>query len=615
MSEPTPQLEQPADAPADANAAASTEGAAPPPVPVPVPLALAAGLLAPAAVFAYTGARTLADPGNGLPASPAALHWFWWVFAVSAVPLAALAAAGARRLLPRGVLRAVLALGLAAVLLVGVRAATEPVLRNFTWVVVLDLMAVLAAVLVAARAPVRVVTGGAAALAVLLLVAAVRLGHAGEGPPAAAADVPPVGNVYHVLLDGYQREAFDLVLQDHPELRLPGFTYYPRSTVQYSRTVWSVPSILTGSLLAEGQRMGDWRDGMVRGGLWRDLHAAGLELTIYPLGEALCSPFAERCLPADAQPAVERGNVDPTTFGVSAKWAAIDAWFTAMLPRSLALLLTGGERLLASNGSGEVELHEHRLSIVNRVLSPEARGEPQGSTKNLSPAYSAALFERMLADEPHRPAHGQYVFLHASLPHYPWALDGGCGYVGMAPEPSVEAYMAQAECGVRLIARLVETLKALGRYDDALIVVHGDHGVKFEYAADFMTRYADALRPEVRPVPGESEDAAAVRRAGFRAGGLLLVKQPGARGFTVSPVRAQALDIVPTILRHVGAPTDQYAGIPLQELDDSVDRPAEFYFGYQSELAFNTVPRDFSFSRYVLEHGAWRAAGTVRVNP
>lgn len=143
---------------------------------------------------------------------------------------------------------------------------------------------------------------------------------------------------------------------------------------------------------------------------------------------------------------------------------------------------------------------------------------------------------------------------HWMLPHRPWALlpDGttyrapwppGYGLRGWGPDGFFVAdgwrrHLLQLAYVDDAIARMVEVLKAAGRYDDALIVVVADHGVAFLPDLADMRSTNPTTAASILPVP-------------------LLIKFP--HGVAAAPVpgtvvdsRVTTLDIVPTLIEVLG---------------------------------------------------------------
>lgn len=95
------------------------------------------------------------------------------------------------------------------------------------------------------------------------------------------------------------------------------------------------------------------------------------------------------------------------------------------------------------------------------------------------------------------------------------------------------------------MAAFVENLKELGRYDDALIIVTGDHGEEFQEHGYWF--HCTALSPEQTHVP-------------------LLIKWPKSMGRGPTFTQASHLDVVPTLLELAGCPEETWSDLPGRSL-------------------------------------------------
>lgn len=143
-----------------------------------------------------------------------------------------------------------------------------------------------------------------------------------------------------------------------------------------------------------------------------------------------------------------------------------------------------------------------RLDLDGRLSLPQ-------SIAPLLGLKIAALFEdRVLQAEP-----GSAWLLHVFLPHDPYALDESCTIRDLPWEDNgghtenyamnteqeralmYPLYLAQVECTHRFLQGFFDSLRQAGMYDDAHIVIHGDHGSRIatvnlsarpSYAPDFV---------------------------------------------------------------------------------------------------------------------------------
>lgn len=331
----------------------------------------------------------------------------------------------------------------------------------------------------------------------------------------AAAD-PTRPNVYHFILDALQDESLEPSLSPSAAAALDGFVRF-RATAPVHTTVRALPRILTGREPAAGDH------GALRAALGgeanfvRDLRRAGYQtLAFVPrtLFAAMPSPFDRAVFHEENVPAADLRSLQAATFR--------RLWAYLVLPRSLGESLARG-RLFGLETGFFLMRPTDRLSTFAQ------------------PIHSRLSLERITDLESGLAPGGRYTLIHVILPHGPYILRPDCSYGG-AGEPTGIA--PQTECTLLLLSRFLDELRRLDRFDDSVILVHGDHGAG--------ERIVDG---------GTIGDETAWSRT------ALLVKPVRARG----PMRradriARLVDIAPTLLALLGLePGRSFDGSPLIE--------------------------------------------------
>jgi hypothetical protein len=150
----------------------------------------------------------------------------------------------------------------------------------------------------------------------------------------------------------------------------------------------------------------------------------------------------------------------------------------------------------------------------------------------LAASETLAHFQSDLAAAPR----GVAYFVHLLLPHYDYVYKNDClpgdpdfwqtqpGHDEIpsskeARQVAYTLYMDQVICTDRLMRALFDQMKALGIYDEATIIVHGDHGSRIgehsargpvealtdrdllDYFATLMAFKAPGIQPGIRPEP------------------------------------------------------------------------------------------------------------------
>ena len=137
---------------------------------------------------------------------------------------------------------------------------------------------------------------------------------------------------------------------------------------------------------------------------------------------------------------------------------------------------------------------------------PEWRG-------GVHPISTMRAFDRLIADIGAGPTRGVYYYAHFLLPHHPYIFDSDCTVrtpifewlepkmwlePGVAPmdaagrEAAYRDYFDQIQCTLIRLGELFDTMRTAGIFDDATIIVQGDHGSRIVLHMPF-----ESLREEI----------------------------------------------------------------------------------------------------------------------
>ncbi len=182
-----------------------------------------------------------------------------------------------------------------------------------------------------------------------------------------------------------------------------------------------------------------------------------------------------------------------------------------------------------------------------------------------------------------------FAFLHVALPHAPWIytpegkclssdlgayqepLAGGLGELEelwVANETVVaqqqQRYLWQLKYVDTLLGEVFARLRDVGMYDDALIVITGDHGVSFQ--GNHSRRVPDAQTlTDIMWVP-------------------LLIKRPGQTEGLVSDRNVETIDLWPTVADILGLPlAGRVEGVSLLD-ETQPERPLKRFHDERKEL-------------------------------
>lgn len=396
------------------------------------------------------------------------------------------------------------------------------------------------------------------------------------------------GNVYHIVLDGFQSDAFQYLLKRGEIAALESFTYFSNFKSSYWRTHFSMSSIILGEYYDGRENIMKWTyRSFDERGLFRDLHENSIPIIMYPYYKYYCPSFAATC---DSQVVHAAGE--------SGRQALTDLWFQSIIPPSLRTVLNSS----ASESKNEIRGHERSLGFsVTSFLGLEPV-----VPLHLHPIHSIHAFDRLLEEEENRPARGQYLFFHAILPHGPYLYGPNCELRDDFGD-DLARYYAQAKCGINIVKRLVAELKRRGRFDNSLIIVHADHGIqlvkkKGKLIFERDARVAGLIGRFNRDTDPTSKWPQEVINA--TANALLLVKFPKSDDtFNVCRNPVGALEIVPTILQSFGIDPAPYAGVLLQDVLRG--RASAIVSHFTNDMVVHHSIPDH-FSEYRLEEMMWR---------
>ncbi len=183
-----------------------------------------------------------------------------------------------------------------------------------------------------------------------------------------------------------------------------------------------------------------------------------------------------------------------------------------------------------------------------------------------------------------------FYFLHTLLPHEPWVyLPSGQRFstngntVGLSPRTShwsddfvavarnYQRHLLQVRYADTLLGQVLDRMRTVGLYDDALLVVTADHGATFRPGFPFRRPRAESF-VDIVSVP-------------------LFVKVPNQQTGTVFASNVETIDIVPTLAARLGIRLPWEAD-GVDAFDGSADARADKSLFFDDPLQRMTGPRD-----------------------
>jgi len=357
----------------------------------------------------------------------------------------------------------------------------------------------------------------------------------------------PEKNVLHILVDGFQADVFeDLIttpeLQDEYNKHFDGFVYYRETLGIFPYTRFAVPAFLSGKVYSNQQVKNTFIDDALRGetiiSMGRD---NGFDIDLIVDGSDLFDHYAH--LPYDN---IQKISDLPGLRNPLAE--------PAML-LDLALFRI-------TPGAFKVFVYQNQKWLASQVFS-------LGDAFHFyyfKHTYFLDLFSEKMHANRDAPV---YKYLHVMNTHNPMVVNEDCSFTGQ-PQPSSRYRLTlQARCTLHTLEGLLDKMKALGIYDQATIIIHGDHG---GWVGTHRSG-PDILFADDWPAPFWVKSLASP---------LLAIKLPGATGpIRTSNVLASLLDI-PDTLRDIMNWSGDFGHTSLLALRENESRTRYFrYYDYQ----------------------------------
>jgi hypothetical protein len=356
-----------------------------------------------------------------------------------------------------------------------------------------------------------------------------------KGPADSMFDLSRRQNIIHIVLDAFQSDFFHEILEEERQAldrSLSGAVFFADHAAAFPTTMVSIPAMLTGTVYRQERPLPRYvREHFVDGSLFKALRAHG-----YRVDNVSDIPYDVKS--ASNVYRTRRPHVSYTEYTQFAAWQLADLTLFRHAPHVLRPWIYNEQawRLQTLFGPGDTRGRRHFPVSGAAVL--------QEFSDRLTPSV----------DEP------LYKLIHVGLPHRPVTLTADCRFVeGLRPTRA--NYKAQARCGVTRLVAVLDRLRDVGVYDNALIIVSSDHGIG----------YAPLQFVNDRQTP-----AGPLSTLSGKAMALLIVKAPGSRGAVrVSRAPTTISDTAATVLDVAGI-RRTLPGEPALKIADTAQRVRSF---------------------------------------
>ena len=337
--------------------------------------------------------------------------------------------------------------------------------------------------------------------------------------PEAFFDMSAKQNIIHFVLDSFQTDVFLQLIEEHELYKeFSGFTLFYENSGVTPHTSFAIPAIFTGRLYDESESPAAYYKNAILNGFHNTLYSRGYTVNLIPQMSMRAGNFSNYFEISSSY----QGTVDGLKRHDTAQ--LVDVALFRSSPHFL-------RKFLYDDG--------------NWLLLPIFRGETSVSSF-LEKAFLKDYIEgiRVGTESP------AYHFIHLQPPHPPYVTLADGSYAGEILPNTREHYLNESRAVIQLMRQYIAKLKSLGIYEDALIILQGDHG------------------SQINPIINGEEIEVCLPRLPA----LLALKPPGASGdLKISDSQTSLLDIAPTVLESV----DERM-LSIFELDPGLQRQRPF---------------------------------------
>lgn len=408
-------------------------------------------------------------------------------------------------------------------------------------------------------------------------------------------------NVFVIVLDGFQSDVFQEVIDAEPELKeeFDDFVYFRNAVSGFRQSFPSVPNMLTATYFDNSQPMWEYvREAYFSdSSLPRFLTGQGFRSGVY---EHKAGMYYDPAIVSDTHLARDYSNA---SFDILHN---IDVTLFRYLPHFLKIPVYNNQLWLVSYWFGGVEPDvqqpgdksgdaAHRLFTNLGERPAREHFSPEGLEKISQLRYVNLLVNnsRVGYEEP------GFKFYHLLGTHLPIRMDRNFNYI--EPERTREALREQSVGVIRLAGLILDSFRELGIYDDALIIFTADHGM--------WTKVAEVNIPDhIIQLHGENGDvprSALPERKGT-ALPLVLVKRPGASGtMTINDAPVHLCDIPRTVITEMGFDGSGFPCASMFEVEEDEDRIRKVHYSTNKANPAYSEPYRSTMTVFEVQGFSW----------
>lgn len=366
-------------------------------------------------------------------------------------------------------------------------------------------------------------------------------------------DVSDKNNVVVFVLDTFDTQYFESLLDDHPEVAddLTNFTFYPDSVGSMIPTRYGVPPLVTGENLI-GPDDTELSPQLINTrvsehNLLDDLGALDYSVGVYTADmNSYLGALSQKTINVHALGSIDVDGPD-----------AVRALCTSGLYRVLPWALKPSFRLYTDE--------------VNGAVTGDSQGLADTPYQSDDAAFYQLLTQHRLSVDDE--GAGSYRFIHLAGAHYPYTLSAEA--TRLDEEGSLENQLLGS---LKIVEEYARQLKELGVYDQTTIIVTADHGEWYLTPDDIDKVTSPILL--VKPA-GSNEGETALQASSTPTGHL---------------------DVPGTILASAGGDASKYGRAIF---DDPLPDRTRYYWATSSDGTQDTFVRLWAIDGNALDWSSW----------
>jgi len=356
-------------------------------------------------------------------------------------------------------------------------------------------------------------------------------------------------NVIHIIIDGFQSDILDELLQlqsfsERYEQHFEGFTIFPETLSVFPYTQFSVPVYLSAEMYRNDTQKETFIDETLeQNSIMAAARENGFQVDLAVNGAYFTRRHAS--LPHD--------NI----FDIDNVAAPQDKFSDAALLWDISLFRAVPHFL-------KRHVYNDQSWLISRAIIEDVR---QSYAFFRHTEFLNLMTETMDTERPEP----TYKLIHVKHAHRPMIVNEDCGFAGRTLPDTRRNLAIQSACALDTVIELFERLKSLDIYDDALILIHADHG-----------GWVPTLRDGASIPIGEEQAPGWVLSL---ASPLLMVKPPGDRSeLSRSRALTSLIDIPDTVSTVMGWDSSfGYRSVFDVEEGEPRERRSKFYFWHADE--------------------------------